>query len=171
MPRKERQIQTIAYLQDKNKILLAMKKRGFGEGRWNGYGGKVLPGEDIANAARREILEESKINAWGLSKSGVIDFSFNEKVNKILEVHIYRITHFKGHPEETEEMKPQWFNVDELPYSEMWPTDKIWLPLFLKKYSFHGKVHFQSPTANEAISYDIRAKTPKGIEIKLIQRE
>jgi 8-oxo-dGTP pyrophosphatase MutT (NUDIX family) len=26
-------------------ILLAMKKRGFGEGKWNGAGGKVEPGE------------------------------------------------------------------------------------------------------------------------------
>ena len=30
------------------KILLAMKKRGFGSGKWNGYGGKVKENESSA---------------------------------------------------------------------------------------------------------------------------
>jgi 8-oxo-dGTP pyrophosphatase MutT (NUDIX family) len=35
-----------------------MKKRGFGEGRWNGVGGKVEPGESIEAALIREAKEE-----------------------------------------------------------------------------------------------------------------
>jgi 8-oxo-dGTP pyrophosphatase MutT (NUDIX family) len=35
---------------DEQKILLAMKKRGFGEGKWNGVGGKREPGESIEGA-------------------------------------------------------------------------------------------------------------------------
>lgn len=34
-------------------ILLGLKKRGFGEGKWNGFGGKVEPGETIPQAAAR----------------------------------------------------------------------------------------------------------------------
>lgn len=34
-------------------VLLGMKKRGFGAGKWNGFGGKVQPGETIEEAARR----------------------------------------------------------------------------------------------------------------------
>ncbi len=34
-------------------ICLAMKKRGFGMGRWNGVGGKVEKGEAIEDAALR----------------------------------------------------------------------------------------------------------------------
>jgi len=171
VPRKERQLQTIAYLHEKDKILMAMKKRGFGKGRWNGYGGKVLPEEDIDAGVRREILEESGMKAWGLGYAGAINFSFNKVVDQILEVHIYRILNHEGFPKETEEMKPQWFNFEDIPYQKMWPTDRIWLPLFLKGCSLSGKVHFQSPTANEAISYDIRARTPKGMDIQLVQRE
>lgn len=35
------------------RILLGMKKRGFGAGRWNGFGGKVQEGETIEAGARR----------------------------------------------------------------------------------------------------------------------
>jgi 8-oxo-dGTP diphosphatase / 2-hydroxy-dATP diphosphatase len=36
-----------------NEILLGLKKRGFGEGKWNGFGGKVNPTETITDAAIR----------------------------------------------------------------------------------------------------------------------
>ena len=36
-----------------SQVLLGFKKRGFGEDRWNGFGGKVQPGESISDAAVR----------------------------------------------------------------------------------------------------------------------
>ena len=38
-----------------NEILLGLKKRGFGEGKWNGFGGKVNPTETITDAAIRYL--------------------------------------------------------------------------------------------------------------------
>lgn len=35
------------------RVLLGMKKRGFGAGKWNGFGGKVQQGETIEEGARR----------------------------------------------------------------------------------------------------------------------
>ena len=35
------------------KILLGKKKRGLGEGKFNGFGGKLEPGEDAFQAAIR----------------------------------------------------------------------------------------------------------------------
>ncbi len=40
-------------------ILLCMKKRGFGEGKWNGAGGKQVDWETIEQTAIREFLEET----------------------------------------------------------------------------------------------------------------
>ena len=37
------------------RLLLGMKKRGFGAGYYNGFGGKVEAGETIAQAAAREV--------------------------------------------------------------------------------------------------------------------
>ena len=51
---------TLVLLRDKvnGGVLLGMKKRGFGVGKWNGFGGKVQEGESIRDCARRETLEE-----------------------------------------------------------------------------------------------------------------
>ncbi len=40
-------ILTLCLIVDDGRILLGMKKRGFGAGRWNGFGGKVEEGESI----------------------------------------------------------------------------------------------------------------------------
>ncbi|CAN0403706.1 unnamed protein product, partial [Ectocarpus sp. 8 AP-2014] len=48
---------------DANEILLGMKKRGFGEGKWNGFGGKVESGESVEEAAKRELMEEAGLTA------------------------------------------------------------------------------------------------------------
>ena len=42
---------TLMLIVDENKILLGMKKRGFGEGKWNGFGGKVNEGETIEDVS------------------------------------------------------------------------------------------------------------------------
>lgn len=38
---------------DSKQVLLGYKKRGFGNGRWNGFGGKVESNESIETAAVR----------------------------------------------------------------------------------------------------------------------
>ncbi len=54
---------TLLFLLKDNHILLAMKKRGFGAGRWNGVGGKIEAGETIVQAAVRECFEEIGVRA------------------------------------------------------------------------------------------------------------
>ena len=89
-------------------ILLGMKKRGFGVGKWNGFGGKVLLTETIEEAVRREVQEEAGIEVKDLSKMGILDFIFVDRP-ETLEVHVFRSQEFSGIPIESEEMKPQWF--------------------------------------------------------------
>lgn len=132
---------TLCIVHQHPKVLLGMKKRGFGVGRWNGFGGKVLPGESIEDATRRELLEEAGIEVGDLEKYGIIDFEFKGNP-EILEVHIFKATDFTGEPTEGEEMKPQWYFVDEIPFKEMWPDDIYWIPLFLKGKKFKGKFLF-----------------------------
>ena len=44
---------TLLFVLRPGHVLLGMKKRGFGEGRWNGFGGKVEEDETIEEAAIR----------------------------------------------------------------------------------------------------------------------
>ena len=136
-----KKVLTLCLVHDHPRILLGMKKRGFGVGRWNGFGGKVNVGETIEHAAIREIHEEAGIKVMHLEKMGVIDFEFKDNP-EILEVHIFKTRDYVGEPKESEEMKPQWFFIDEIPFSEMWPSDIYWMPLFLSNKKFTGKVLF-----------------------------
>ena len=43
-----------------------MKKQGFGEDWWNGFGGKLEKGETYEDAAIRETLEEARIRVSSL---------------------------------------------------------------------------------------------------------
>lgn len=52
-----RKILTLLLIHQANRVLLGMKKRGFGQGRYNGFGGKVEKGETIIEAAIRETIE------------------------------------------------------------------------------------------------------------------
>jgi 8-oxo-dGTP diphosphatase/2-hydroxy-dATP diphosphatase len=136
-----KKVLTLCLIHQHPKVLLGMKKRGFGAGRWNGFGGKVQQGESIEEAAKREVLEETGIKVGELEKRGVIDFEF-EGNTEILEVHIFRAKDFSGDPQESEEMKPAWYHVDEIPFDSMWPDDKHWMPLFLAGKKFKGKFLF-----------------------------
>jgi 8-oxo-dGTP diphosphatase/2-hydroxy-dATP diphosphatase len=44
---------TLVLVLKKCGILLGLKKRGFGEGKWNGFGGKIESGESVIQAAIR----------------------------------------------------------------------------------------------------------------------
>lgn len=119
-----------------------MKKRGFGQGRWNGFGGKVAEGEDIVSAAKRELLEECGIIAEELEEAGVLEFEFPNESN-FIQVNIFRVTKYSGSLFESEEMMPKWFDIAEIPFSEMWPDDQFWLPLFLEGKKVKGKFIFE----------------------------
>ncbi len=137
----KKKILTLCIIREPARVLLGMKKRGFGAGRWNGFGGKVCEDETIESAARRELYEEAGIRVKKLKKVGVLDFSFAYNAD-LLEVHIFRGEDMRGDPRESEEMRPQWFSLDEIPFHEMWPDDTYWFPLLLANKSFHGRFHF-----------------------------
>ncbi len=137
-----KKVYTLCLLSNDTHVLLGLKKRGFGEGYWNGFGGKVEEGESIETATRRELLEEAGIHAARLEKQGVNSFEFvGDPV--ILEVHIFSVPEFSGKPKESDEMRPQWFKKNDIPYHAMWADDKFWLPHFLAGQRFAGVFTFK----------------------------
>lgn len=123
---------TLCLLIKNNEILLAMKKRGFGQGKWNGVGGKVDPEDkSILEATIRETKEEIGVLAKDLKKVAVLRFRFPYKEDWNQNVHVFLANNWQGQPKESEEMKPQWFKIKDIPYKEMWADDRIWLPYVL----------------------------------------
>ncbi|XP_004629740.1 7,8-dihydro-8-oxoguanine triphosphatase [Octodon degus] len=135
-------IYTLVLVVQPQRVLLGMKKRGFGAGRWNGFGGKVQEGETIEDGAKRELQEESDLTVDTLQKVGHITFEF-VGVPEPMQVHIFHTDSVQGTPRESDEMRPQWFLLDQIPFSDMWPDDSYWFPLLLQKKKFRGHFKFQ----------------------------
>ncbi|TFY73245.1 hypothetical protein EWM64_g10767 [Hericium alpestre] len=117
---------TNAYIFQDDKLLLGYKKRGFGVGKYNGFGGKVDPGETPDQAAVRELKasvsnryinkrlkrtqEEAGIDA-PLQHCGTFLFVMKPGPEWAFQIELYRADTYSGTLEETDEMRPQWFSV------------------------------------------------------------
>ena len=134
---------TLLFLIDNEKILLALKKRGFGVGKWNGVGGKPNEGESIDKAARRECQEEIAVKPTEISKVAILNFYFpKSKSNWDQQVSVYLCSKWQGEPIETEEMAPKWFKFKNIPFEQMWADDKIWLPEVLEGHFVEADFYF-----------------------------
>lgn len=133
---------TLAVVVEGDRILLGLKKRGFGQGKWNGFGGKVTAGESAKEAASRELAEESGLIAGQLRKVG--DIVFHNSETEHHRVEIFSVDDYTGEITENDEMEPRWFSFEEIPYESMWEDDRYWLPLFLSRKSFEGEFFFES---------------------------
>jgi len=129
---------TLCFLIKKDKenkeILLAMKKRGFGKGKWNGVGGKIdleKGDKDIRDTAIKETKEEIGVKVKELEKVAVLSFCFPYKKEWDQDVHVFLAKGWKGEPTESEEMFPKWSQIDKLPFAKMWDDEKHWLLLVL----------------------------------------
>jgi 8-oxo-dGTP pyrophosphatase MutT (NUDIX family) len=125
---------TLVFLVRDNQILLGYKKRGFAQGKLNGFGGKIEVGESIAVAAARELHEECGVSVAldDLQAVARLVFFFPAKREWDQIVHVFIAERWRGKPGETQEMKPRWFSQDAIPFNQMWADDQHWLPLVLR---------------------------------------
>jgi 8-oxo-dGTP diphosphatase len=74
-----------------SELLFAMKKRGFGAGRWNGVGGKLSEGETIVQAVVRETKEEIGVDVQEshLKKVAELAFTFPHRPDFNQLVHVF----------------------------------------------------------------------------------
>ena len=120
-------------------VLLGHKARGFGQGNWNAFGGKVEATDvTIAAGARRELAEESGLHVASddnMVQVATLFFEFQPKVDvRLMQVHVFIVekSHCLGEVHETEEMNPiRWFPYTRVPLDKMWVDDAHWLPQLL----------------------------------------
>jgi 8-oxo-dGTP pyrophosphatase MutT (NUDIX family) len=135
---------TLLFLVRSGEVLLAMKKRGFGQGKWNGVGGKVEPGETPSRAAVREAQEEIGVEVDTVVEMATLTFIFEGDTPPEWNMlaHVFRTERWRGEPTETEEMRPRWFPTDALPFDAMWADDRFWLPRVLRGEQLEGVIFF-----------------------------
>ncbi|KAF8880071.1 hypothetical protein BD779DRAFT_1446525 [Infundibulicybe gibba] len=151
LPFTGRKLYTNAFIIQDGKVLLGYKKRGFGKQKFNGFGGKVEPGETPLEAAKREL--EAGITA-PLSHAGMLLF-VAEGAGPAFQIEIYTASTYTGTIVETDEMKPHWFTTQsdvqahsgpggppQIPFDQMWDSDRHWFPLLLSAKPFVGRADF-----------------------------
>lgn len=144
------------YKSKEKKILLAMKKRSFGKGKWNGVGGKLNEGETIREALVRETLEEINVvvNEDDLVQVATLDFSFKNNPEWDQQTHVFFVEKWNGDPMESEEVNPKWYSFNSLPFENMWVDDLHWLPLVLEGKNIDASFLF-SKTGDEILEMKV----------------
>lgn len=131
---------TLCFIIVDGEALLIEKKRGVGEGLFNGPGGKLEEGESPEECAVRETEEEIDVTPQEIEKVGELEFMFGD--DPFMFVHVFKASGFSGKPAESEEARPEWFSTGDLPFEEMWPDDEYWVPKMLEGQNFLARFYF-----------------------------
>ncbi|AEH38412.1 8-oxo-dGTP diphosphatase [Halopiger xanaduensis] len=141
-----------------NEVLLIEKRRGLGEGWYNGPGGKLEGDETPRECAVRETREEVglEIDPADLEKAGELRFLLDGEEHTFC--HVFLTTAFDGEPTASDEARPEWVDIDEVPYEQMWEDDRLWLPTVLEGKSVRGAFRFEGGEPldeAEFVEYDL----------------
>lgn len=143
---------------DPDEVLLIEKRRGLGVGWYNGPGGKLEAGETPRECAARETREEVglEVDPAALEKAGELTFLLDGEEHTVC--HVFRTRSFEGEPTATEEARPEWVPVDDVPYEQMWEDDSLWLPTVLEGETVVGEFRFEGGKPldeAEFVGYDL----------------
>jgi 8-oxo-dGTP diphosphatase len=120
------QLFALLILRQEEKILVIRQKRGANIGKINFPGGKLEIGETSAEAARRECLEETGLEAREVKVVADLWFEDETPIRQHVSVCLGQVG--GGQLMATPEADPSWIKASDLPYAEMWAGDRWWIP-------------------------------------------
>ncbi len=114
--------------------------------------------ENPEDCAIRETLEETGLTVKKLERVGVLNFYKNgQREVPDWTVYVFLTQDFEGKPKDGREGVLKWFDVDSLPYEEMWEDDRFWCRRALDRGEFEGWFYF-SGDFEKLIDHKVEAK-------------
>lgn len=122
------------------------------QGKWNGLGGKLEPGESPEECVIREIFEESGLIVKRLFFKGMITFpGFANEEDWY--AFIFVIDQFEGELIDSPEGPLEWIEDSALLELNLWDGDKIFLKWLDQPDFFSAKFMYQD---GKFIDYDVK---------------
>ena len=139
-------VATLGYVlsQDRTRVLMMYRNRrenDWHQGKYNGLGGKVEPGEDVGTCMRREIQEEAGIVCTQMAFRGTLSWPGFGKHGEDWLGFVFLITAFDGTPHAgNHEGTLEWVAREKILDLPLWEGDKHFLPLVFDQDEtpFHG---------------------------------
>ena len=137
---------TLVYLQRNQQTLMlhrVKKEQDYHEGKWNGLGGKLEPGETPEECAIREVKEESGLDLVNPKLRGIITCPMFDQVDDWY-VYLFRGTTFTGDLIDSPERNLDWIDDDNLLNLNLWEGDYIFLKWLDQDRFFSAKFIYEN---------------------------
>jgi 8-oxo-dGTP diphosphatase len=131
------------------------KENDMHEGKWNGLGGKLEPGESPEECVVREVEEESGLIIRDPMMKGIITFPAFDGVDDWY-VFLFTATQFEGTlMESSPEGNLEWIESEKVYELELWEGDKIFLNWMEDDRFFSAKFVYEEENlvAHDVIFY------------------
>ncbi|MGD9487279.1 MAG: NUDIX domain-containing protein [Calditrichaceae bacterium] len=132
---------TLCYIRDKDKTLMLhriKKDNDIHEGKWNGLGGKLEPGETPEECVIREVKEESGLDIISPVLKGVLTFPEFSK-SEDWYVFLFVADKFTGKLMESNEGHLQWIDNKMIKDLPLWEGDHLFLDWLERDRFFSAK--------------------------------
>lgn len=136
---------TLCYLRrDGHTLMLYRNKKpgDYHQGKWNGLGGKLRPGESPEECLHREVLEESGLTVEAATLRGLITFPNFDGIDDWY-CFIYTVERTSGELSESPEGELRWIPDRELLSLNLWEGDRLFIPWLLEDKFFSAKFIYQ----------------------------
>jgi 8-oxo-dGTP diphosphatase len=137
---------TLCYLRRDEQTLMVhrvKKANDMHQGKWNGLGGKLEPGETPEECAVREIYEEAGLVARNPVLKGFLTFPAFDDFEDWY-VFVYLVTDFVGELIDSPEGELRWIDNLDLTSLNLWEGDAIFLTWLDQKGIFSAKFSYKN---------------------------
>ena len=95
---------------------------------------QIISRTELQKIAGQHLFEINKMTGETVSLTILVGLE---------RVFVLVTRHWEGIPHESEEMIPQWFSIEDIPYPQMWDDARHWLPLVLVGEKFRAQFKFK----------------------------
>jgi len=146
---------TLCYVQSGDSTLMihrVKKDNDMHLGKWNGLGGKLIPGESPEECAIREVYEESGLRVIDLKLKGILTFP-KFQPGEDWYAFVFVIDQFEGELIDSPEGHLSWIKKENILDLNLWDGDRFFLPWLDEPGIFSAKFCY-----NQGILVDYEVK-------------